>query len=154
MTTSIPAKKSSPDHSVGATAAEKAFDRLYSQSWELTKLFPDYQFRFSATLAVVLGWILTSKETQAFIISHRSLSSYGTILLAATLVAFHSRWVLKHARQVQLCYAELAKAALDLDSVSPALLEGVRLVDRFLPISYIIINVILCTAICFVVVSL
>ena len=153
MTMPLP-EKSSPDRSAGTDPAEKAFDRLYSQSWELTKLFPDYQFRFSTALAVVLGWILTSKETQDFIIAHRSLSRYGTILLVATLVALHSRWVLRHAGQLQLCYEELVKAARDLDSAPPALLEGVRLVDRFLPISYIIINVILCAAICLVVVSL
>ena len=153
MTTPLP-KTSPPDRSAGTIPAEKAFDRLYSQSWELTKLFPDYQFRFSATLTVILGWILTSKETQDFVIAHRSLSRYGTILLATTLVAFHSRWVLKHASQLQLFYAELTKVARDLDSAPPALLEGVRLVDRFLPISYIIINIILCAGICFVVVNL
>lgn len=153
MTTSLVTKSDSVS-SLEATAAEKAFERLYSQSWELTKLFPEYQFRFSATLALVLGWILTSKDTQNFIATHRPLSQYGTILLTATLVVFHSRWVLRHARQLHACYAELSEITKHLHSNPKALLESVRLVDNFLPISYIIINFILCAAICLVVLSI
>ena len=146
---------SDPDSSARSAAAEKVFDRLYSQSWELTKLFPEYQFRFSATLALVLGWILTSQETQSFIAHHRPLSRYGTIVLTVTLVGFHSRWVLRHARLVHLCYSDLSEVAKHLDiKPTTALLEGVCLVDRFLPISYILINFILCAAICMVVFSI
>lgn len=142
------------DSSVGSAVAEKAFDRLYAQSWELTKLFPDYQFRFSATLAVVLGWILTSKETQSFIINNRLLSRYGTVILTSTLVVFHSRWVLRHARQAHRCYAELEMMSRQLLNNSEALLGAVTLVDWFLPISYIIVNVLLCGAICLVVLNI
>lgn len=135
-------------------ADEKAFDRLHSVSWELVKLFPEYQFRFSAALGIVLGWILTSADTQAFIAANRLLSRSGALTISVMLVIFHSVWVWNHARQLATLREALEKIRRRLKSAPEALMAGPRLVDGFLPVSYLLVNVALCTAIFLVTLSI
>jgi len=146
------AATSSPQ-SGGAQGELHLFDRLFEQCAELCKLFPDYQFKFSAALGIVIGWLLTAKEAQNYIMIHGAIARPGAVILALTLVGFHSAWVLIHFQRARACHAELQMVAERVGVAAPSLLESVRL-HRFLPVSYIAVNALTCAAIVVIVFNL
>ena len=121
------------------------FKDLLEQCRDLTRAFPEYQFKLSAALAVVLGWLLTSSSAGDFIARHPDASRSGICVIMASIVAGHLGWVFRHVRRADACHAELKRAAHGLGIQAPALLESLRL-DPFLPWSYVLLTVLICAA--------
>jgi hypothetical protein len=119
---------------------------LVAQCSEVTKSFPDLQFRFSAAIAIVLGWVLTSQEAKSFIGKHASVSRIGAVVLCGMLVIFHSIWVFKHYKRADRIHIELNEFATRVLPEGKAFLESLR-IDPFLPWSYLAVNLFVCGAI-------
>ncbi len=126
--------------------AKDRFQFLFTQSAELAKALPTYQFQFSAALVIVLGWLLTSEDATKFVRVNAVPARIGSVVLVTCLVLFHSLWLLRHVRRANRLHRELTRFAKLTFPDSEALVDSVS-IDRFLPWSYVIVNLLICGAI-------
>jgi hypothetical protein len=134
------------DDQPGKIPDKDKLQMLVAQCSELAKSFPDMQFKFSAALAIVLGWILTSQETKAFILSHTLVSRTGATLACGVLLISQGVWVFKHYNRSTRVHAELSEFARRVLPEGKSFVESLR-IDPFLPWSYLIVNFFMCGAI-------
>jgi hypothetical protein len=104
------------------------------------------QFQFSAALAIVLGWLLTATAAREFVQRHASISRLGAVVLCGTLVLFHISWVHLHYQRSVNVYNELRDFGNRVFPEGRMFIESLS-IDRFLPWSYLTINLLTCGAI-------
>jgi len=129
---------------MATNSAAPEFDLLYSQATELFKAFPEFQFKTVTALLVIIGWLVTSEGAQRFI-SHNSVVALpATVIAFALLIAFKFLWIIGHYRRMAAMHRRLVELAPS-KGLPPESVSVLRL-GPVLPISYLVVNVLLCLA--------
>lgn len=129
---------------------KEQFDFLYSQAEKIIVSLPEYQFRFSAALTVILGWLITSDSARSFIASNPTPLKFGAYAAVALLIVCHSIWLWRHYSEAQKAHRALIEFAEKSDLINPRLIRPFAL-HISLPITYMAVNLILSSSILIVV---
>ncbi len=126
---------------MAADVPKSEFDLLYAQVVELTKAFPEFQFKTVATLSVIIGWLITSEGAQAFVKTHEVVTLPGSMLAFGVLIVLKFIWIVGHKRRIDQMHARLVLLAPGAE-LPPTALDFLRL-GPVLPATYIVVNVIM-----------
>lgn len=120
------------------------FDLLYAQGSELFKAFPEYQFKTVTALLVIIGWLVTSESAQKFIAQHAGIAMPATFMACGVLVCFKFVWIGGHYARMRLLHDRLVALA-PAKGLTAASVDCLRL-GPMLPLTYLVVNVLLCSA--------
>jgi hypothetical protein len=126
---------------MSTSTTKSEFDLIYSQAVELTKAFPEYQFKSVTALLIIIGWLITSQGAQSFINMHASITLPGSIVAFALLLTMKFIWILGHQRRINRMHARLVTLAPSVH-LPVTSLDALRL-GPILPVTYLIVNVIM-----------
>ena len=118
------------------------FDALYGQAIELSKAFPDHQFKTVTAMLVVIGWLVSSETAQKFICRHSGTALPLGIAAFGLLVVLKAVWIHGHYHRVNELHARLVRLApsQSLTAESVAQLK----IGKVLPLTYLLVNAVLC----------
>lgn len=125
-------------------APKSDFDALYGQALELTKAFPEYQFKTVTAMLVVIGWLISSAPAQKFIETHHQIAIPWGVAAFVLLAALKGVWIFGHARRIRSIRDRLLELAPAHDLTEQSLVQFE--LGRILPVSYFLVNTILCIA--------
>lgn len=121
------------------------FDLMYSQLNDLSKAFPEFQFKTVTALLLIIGWLVTSVSAQGFIKLNATVTFPATIIAFSLLVVFKSIWIVGHYRRIRVLHNKIETIALENDLAVESV-SALRL-GIILPVTYFAINVLLSTAV-------
>lgn len=125
-------------------APSSDFEALYNQAMELVKAFPEYQFKTVTAMLVIIGWLVSSETAQKFIRLHaETVLPWGTAAFGL-LAVLKAIWIYGHSKRISALHARLLELA-PVHSLSAESLTQLN-VGRVLPVTYLLVNTVLCIA--------
>lgn len=128
---SVSARTPETETASDASTQEK-FAMLYGMLKETQEWLFDFEFKQGTFLLIILGWIVSSVDAQAFFEAHL-LMQIGMTVLMIGLTTFHAVWVTMHYKRSVAVHGRL----VELDYV-PADYYRPQLVPQSLALSFVI----------------
>lgn len=125
------------------------FSLIYEQAKECFKAFPEYQFKTVSAILIIIGWLLTATSAQIFIAQHSTVTLPATLFAFCMLMFFKFVWILGHYQQMRRLHERLVGLAKS-EGFSSETVEVFKL-SAVLPATYLMVNVLLCSAVIVVV---
>ena len=122
---------------------------LNDQAKELFKAFPELEFKTIASFTLIIGWLLTAKNAQNFIVNHADVAMMGTYFAMMSFSIVQCVFLWGHHQSLRSVYNQLSQVA-EANGISQSAIKIYNL-NGFLPLAYAFINIIFCAAISIIV---
>ena len=125
-------------------APDRDFNLLYGQASDLLKNLPEFQFKTIAAVVVIIGWLVTSEGARTFVRSVADIAVPANTIAFVLLFIFKVIWIVGYYRRLRSVYRRLVGLAPAV-GVSQETLAVFDL-SPVLPVTYVVMNGILCAA--------